>query len=79
MRESGWNVHADNPVLGRLRHPAGAARLQDGRGRRDWRTNPATQILWGLRYIGDSYGTPCGAWGFSRPRLVLSQPAAPVG
>lgn len=25
----------------------------------DWRTNPATQIDWGLGYIRDSYGSPC--------------------
>ena len=30
----------------------------------DWKTNPATQIKWGLKYIKDRYGTPCGAWGF---------------
>lgn len=29
----------------------------------DWRTNPATQIRWGLGYIAGRYGTPCGALG----------------
>ena len=29
----------------------------------DWQTNPATQIKWGLGYIGATYGTPCNAWG----------------
>ena len=29
----------------------------------DWQTNPATQILWGLGYIRDLYGSPCGASG----------------
>jgi hypothetical protein len=28
----------------------------------DYMTNPATQIRWGLGYIHDRYGTPCGAW-----------------
>ena len=28
----------------------------------DWRTNPVTQIKWGLQYIRSSYGTPCNAW-----------------
>lgn len=28
----------------------------------DWRTNPATQVRWGLRNIKAVYGTPCGAW-----------------
>ncbi|MGI8887650.1 MAG: hypothetical protein ACR2GB_01560 [Nocardioidaceae bacterium] len=32
----------------------------------DWRTNPATQIEWGLKYIDLSYGTPCGAWSFKQ-------------
>jgi hypothetical protein len=27
----------------------------------DWRTNPVTQIKWGLDYIRSSYGTPCNA------------------
>ena len=27
----------------------------------DWRTNPVTQIRWGLRYIKIRYGTPCAA------------------
>ena len=28
----------------------------------DWRTNPVTQIRWGLRYIDIRYETPCKAW-----------------
>jgi hypothetical protein len=32
----------------------------------DWRTNPATQIRWGLSYIASTYGTPCGAWAHSQ-------------
>jgi len=27
----------------------------------DWRTNPVTQLKWGLRYIKIRYGTPCRA------------------
>jgi hypothetical protein len=35
----------------------------------DWRTNPVTQIRWGLRYIEGRYDTPCGAWSkFKRSR-----------
>jgi len=30
----------------------------------DWRTNPVTQIVWGLSYISARYGTPCGAWSY---------------
>ena len=28
----------------------------------DWRTNPATQIKWGLDYIADRYGSPLAAY-----------------
>jgi resuscitation-promoting factor RpfB len=28
----------------------------------DWRTNPATQIRWGLGYIRSTYGNPAAAW-----------------
>jgi hypothetical protein len=28
----------------------------------DWQTDAATQIRWGLEYIKDTYGSPCGAW-----------------
>jgi hypothetical protein len=28
----------------------------------DWRTNPRTQIQWGLRYIKVVYGYPSTAW-----------------
>ena len=30
----------------------------------DWRTNPATQIIWGIEYMKKRYGSPCGAKGF---------------
>ena len=32
----------------------------------DWRTNPVTQITWGLGYIKSRYKTPCGAWAHSQ-------------
>jgi hypothetical protein len=33
---------------------------------RDWRTNPATQIRWGLGYIKNRYGSPAEAWRHSQ-------------
>jgi hypothetical protein len=27
-----------------------------------WQHDAATQIRWGLTYIKDLYGSPCGAW-----------------
>ena len=77
-------LHRRQLLLGRLRHPAVAARLEDGVGvGADWQTNPVTQIRWGLQYIKSSYGSPCNAWSHLAvplPALVLSQPtnAAPV-
>jgi hypothetical protein len=32
---------------------------------RDWRTNPITQVRWGLGYIRARYGSPCAAWAHS--------------
>ena len=32
----------------------------------DWATSAVTQIRWGLGYIRDRYGSPCGAWGFKQ-------------
>ena len=65
QRESGWSNTAENPsdaygiaqALGHgptNQYPAGPA-------------NPPTssagaQIRWGLGYIADTYGSPCGAW-----------------
>lgn len=31
----------------------------------DWLTSYRTQIEWGLGYIRDRYGSPCGAWNHS--------------
>lgn len=28
----------------------------------DWKTNPATQLRWYLRYVNEVYGGPCAAW-----------------
>jgi len=30
----------------------------------DWQTSVSTQVKWGLGYIKDRYGTPCGGWSF---------------
>jgi hypothetical protein len=32
----------------------------------DWRTNPYTQVRWGVSYIKSRYGTPCNAWAHSQ-------------
>jgi hypothetical protein len=61
-RESGWNVYADNPTSTAYGIPQalpGSKMISEGA---DWETNPVTQIRWGLGYIQDRYGSPCGAW-----------------
>lgn len=32
----------------------------------DWMTNPSTQVMWGLDYIKDRYGSPTAAWKHSQ-------------
>ena len=64
-RESGWNHQAANPSSGAYGIPQALPGSKMGSAGSDWATNPATQIEWGLGYIADRYGTPCGAWGHS--------------
>ncbi|MGX9347621.1 MULTISPECIES: aggregation-promoting factor C-terminal-like domain-containing protein [Microbacterium] len=64
-RESGWNVSAYNPSSGAYGIPQSLPGSKMASHGADWQTNPATQIAWGLDYIGGRYGTPCGAWGHS--------------
>ncbi|HEY5515849.1 MAG TPA: ubiquitin-like domain-containing protein [Pengzhenrongella sp.] len=61
--ESGWRVNAENASSGAYGIPQALPGSKMGTVADDWRTNPATQITWGLNYIGGRYGTPCGAWG----------------
>ena len=61
-RESGWNHRARNPSSGAHGIPQALPGSKMGGISADWRTNPETQIKWGLRYIKGRYGTPCGAW-----------------
>jgi len=34
----------------------------------DWRTNPVTQMRWGLSYIKQDYGSPANAWNIWQSR-----------
>lgn len=65
-RESGWNPSAANPSSGAYGIPQSLPGSKMASHGADWRTNPATQIAWGLDYIAGRYGTPCGAWGHSQ-------------
>jgi hypothetical protein len=64
-RESGWNVHADNPSSSAYGIPQALPGSKMSSEGADWATNPVTQIRWGLGYIQDRYGSPCGAWSMS--------------
>ncbi|MFJ8541975.1 transglycosylase SLT domain-containing protein [Streptomyces sp. NPDC093586] len=62
--ESGWNVNATNAssgAYGLVQALPGSKMASAGS---DWKTNPATQIKWGLDYMKDRYGGACDAWSF---------------
>jgi hypothetical protein len=61
-RESGWSYLADNPRSHAYGIPQALPAGKMASAGPDWRTNPKTQITWGLGYIRDRYLTPCGAW-----------------
>lgn len=67
-RESGWNHFARNPGSGAYGIPQALPAGKMASAGRDWRTNPRTQIKWGLKYIKARYGTPCAAWAHARSR-----------
>lgn len=60
--ESSWKVYATNPSSGAYGIPQALPGTKMATAGADWKTNPATQIKWGLKYIGDRYGTPCKAY-----------------
>jgi hypothetical protein len=61
-RESGWRHTADNPTSSAYGIPQALPGSKMASAGADWRTNPETQIKWGLKYIKHRYETPCGAW-----------------
>lgn len=62
--ESTWNYQAVNASSGAygLVQALPAGKMASAGA--DWRTNPATQIKWGLNYMNERYGSPCDAWTF---------------
>ena len=66
VSESGWDVYATNPTSGAYGIPQALPAGKMASAGSDWRTNPATQIEWGLDYIQSSYGSPCSAWDFKQ-------------
>jgi hypothetical protein len=62
QRESGWDATAYNASSGAYGIPQALPAGKMASVGADWQSSPATQIRWGLSYIRDVYGTPCGAW-----------------
>ncbi|MCY1142863.1 lytic transglycosylase domain-containing protein [Actinoplanes sp. Pm04-4] len=62
--ESGWNYKAENRSSGAYGIPQALPGKKMASAGADWKTNPATQIKWGLGYVKGRYDTPCGAWSF---------------
>ncbi|GAB2598155.1 hypothetical protein Aab01nite_74010 [Paractinoplanes abujensis] len=60
--ESGWNYKAENKSSGAYGIPQALPGRKMASAGADWKTNPATQIKWGLGYVKGRYDTPCGAW-----------------
>jgi hypothetical protein len=61
-RESGWNVYAYNPGSSAYGIPQALPGSRMASAGPDWQSSASTQIRWGLEYIKDTYGSPCGAW-----------------
>jgi hypothetical protein len=61
-KESNWNYQARNPRSGAhgIAQALPASKME--KVGTDWRTNPITQIQWGLLYVSERYDTPCAAW-----------------
>lgn len=59
--ESAFKTHAPNPASQADGIPQANPASKMAAAGPDWRDDPATQIRWGLGYIEERYGTPCGA------------------
>ena len=59
--ESRWRYTAENRSSGAYGIPQALPGSKMSSAGADWRTNPVTQIRWGLGYIKSVYGSPCNA------------------
>lgn len=62
--ESDWSWEATNSSSGAYGIPQSLPAKKMTSAGADWKTNPITQIEWGLEYIELSYGSPCEALSF---------------
>ena len=67
-RESHWNYKAHNYRSGAHGIAQALPAEKMSVVGTDWRTNPVTQIRWGIRYITIRYDTPCKAWSYFKAR-----------
>lgn len=65
-RESGWRWDATNGDSGAYGIPQSLPASKMASAGADWKTNPETQIRWGLGYIKGRYRTPARAWEHSQ-------------
>jgi Transglycosylase SLT domain len=61
QQESSWEWDAEN-ASGAYGIPQSLPASKMASAGPDYLTDPTTQIEWGLGYITQVYGTPCGAW-----------------
>ncbi|WP_230854654.1 coiled-coil domain-containing protein [Arthrobacter terrae] len=62
IQESSWLTNATNQSSGAYGIAQALLPSKYGSQGSDWLTSYRTQIDWGLGYIRDRYGSPCGAW-----------------
>ncbi|NUQ99554.1 MAG: phage tail tape measure protein [Streptomyces sp.] len=60
--ESGWSATALNKSSGAFGIPQALPASKMASAGSDWKTNPSTQIKWGLSYIAGRYGNPMNAY-----------------
>lgn len=64
-RESNWRWDALNKNSGAYGIPQSLPGRKMAEMGSDWVTNPETQVHWGVNYIKNRYGAPCGAMAHS--------------
>lgn len=66
-KESGWSPtkynYAGSGAYGIPQALPGSKMKSAGA---DWKTNPITQVKWGIKYVNRRYGSACGAWNHSK-------------
>lgn len=67
-KESAWNERAHNSSSGAHGIPQAMPGSKMASVGKNWRSNPMTQIKWGLSYIKAVYKSPCRAWSHWKSR-----------